>query len=469
MALEHSTGYVPGFAHDLFFSYARNDSAEWIRALEESLHQHLRERLGLDVGIWKDKNNIRFGQNWTDEIHEAIRSSAAFLAILSPSYRNSEWCARERKLFLDEVRTQLKAGSYHRFLKLIKLPWPDDEHEQFHEELEHIDFFKRLQAGEGNEYLPGTREFGASVENASWAIASLLREMRRRLEKVFIGASTGDIFHARAELAAELHAQGYVVLPEGPIDSGFAPRLIKKTIEPAILSVHILGARYDPFDETQIDLAIELEKRVVFWVTRDAETSQDPEQRKLIERIRHGQKQQGRWDLLKSRSDRAVFDEIVGMLRPKAAPPPPKTESGPKQIYLLCDPTTPEDAALAREIQTQIRQIEKMDVQLPGGDARTVTARSDLHQRLLRESDGLLLCRQAAPEPWLFHTLPDVLYAERLVQRPKVLSKAFLVNDASILQGFTGVSVIPQSQPFVLSDLDPFLAPLRKAGSYAAD
>ena len=38
--------YVPGFEHDLFFSYAQDDSPEWVRALEQSLRQDLIDRLG---------------------------------------------------------------------------------------------------------------------------------------------------------------------------------------------------------------------------------------------------------------------------------------------------------------------------------------------------------------------------------------------------------------------------------------
>ena len=32
--------YVPGFDYDLFFSYAQDDSAEWIRALEQMNSVH---------------------------------------------------------------------------------------------------------------------------------------------------------------------------------------------------------------------------------------------------------------------------------------------------------------------------------------------------------------------------------------------------------------------------------------------
>jgi hypothetical protein len=460
--------YVPGFSHDLFFSYAQNDSATWIRALEESLRQQLRERLGLDVGIWRDEKEIRFGQHWPDEIHEAVKTSAAFLAVLSPSYRNSEWCARERKIFLDYCRaaSQLKAGSYYRFLKLVKLPWPDNGHLQFYPEFQDISFFeteRRSPTGEELEFVPGTEEFRARVREASRAIAALLLEMRRSREAVFIASVTDDCLKARNGLRDELRALGYDVRPDGPIDEGFSDELVRKEIEPAILSVHVLGGAYDPFVEHQIELAVELDKRLVFWFTRDAETSPDSRQQTLMETIRKELETHPSWDLLNSRSPRAVIQVLLGMLRPQSpALPTPKRETA--QVYALCDPTTPEDALAARQIQEQIHRSEGMEVHLPVAGSGGGVVRSDVHEKFLRASDGLLLIHKAAPVRWLFQTMPDVIYAERLVQRPPVRSKAFLLSDPSVLQGFSGVPVIQQPEELKLSDLEPFLAPLRGGG-----
>jgi hypothetical protein len=463
--------YVPGFDYDLFLSYAQDDSAEWIRALEESLRQDLIDRLGPDVAIWRDKDNIRFGQNWREEIQDGVRRSAAFLAIVSPSYQHSDWCARERKLFLDHSKScgQLQAGRYYRFLKLVRLPWPDDAHEKFHSELQQVSFFERGRGGEEEiEFTPGTNEFRAKVREAGRAIKSLLLEMRRGREAVFIASSTDDTLQAAGELRRELRAQAYNVRPEGPLDEGYSDELIEKEMQPAVLSVHLLGATYDPFAEHLIDLAAKLGKRLVFWPALEAEESPDARQRKLIEQIRQGHKQAGEWALMRNRSSRAVIQDILGMLRPKPAAAPANSNGQAPRVYLLCDPKTPEDAERAREIQAQIRDQEKMYVDLPMVAAPGGLTPADLHQKMLRECDGLLLYRKAAPAGWLFQTFPDVVFAERLVDRPPVRSKAFLVNDPSLLQGIGGVPFIPQAAEFRLSDLEPFLAPLRKREVYAA-
>ena len=459
--------YVLGFDHDLFLSYAHTDSAEWIRALEQSLHQQLRERLGADVDIWQDINNIRFGQNWTEEINHAISSAAAFLAVISPGYRTSEWCADERKTFLDNSKSgnQLQAGSFYRFLKLIRLPWPGDGHKKFLQELQHIDFFERRPGtGVEVELTPGTNEFRARVADAASAIAALLVEMRRRRESVFVAAASPDCSKARSALRAELRALGYDVRPDGPIDDAFGDDLIKDDIKPAILSTHLLGGVYDPFVDHQIDLAMELGKRLVFWFTPEALTTRDQRQSSLVESIRLGKRQQGQWSLLTNASLRANIDDLMGMLRPQAASPDAKVDAG--LVYLVCDPTTAEDAGFARQLQDDIGRTEGLRVEVPLADSPGVSARPDLHQKLLREADGLLLYRKAAPERWLYQTLPDVVYAERLYQRPQLTSKGFLLNDASVLQGFSGVPLFLQSPEFTLKDIEAFLAPLRERGAH---
>ena len=143
--------------------------------------------------------------------------------------------------------------------------------------------------------------------------------MRRRREAVFIASTSDDCSKARAGLRNELRALGYDVRPDGPIDKGFDDDLIKEDIKPAMLSVHLLGGVYDSFVDHQIDLTMELEKRLVFWLTREAENTQDLRQRGLIEAIRLGKRQRGQWSLLNNISQRAVIHDLLGMLRPRTA------------------------------------------------------------------------------------------------------------------------------------------------------
>ena len=67
--------YVPGFTHDLFVSYASKD-VEWVEEFQLKLAGALSDR-GLSVDLWRDRNNIRFGQNWKEEIFKALDNTAS--------------------------------------------------------------------------------------------------------------------------------------------------------------------------------------------------------------------------------------------------------------------------------------------------------------------------------------------------------------------------------------------------------
>jgi len=457
--------YVPGFEHDLFLSYACDDSSEWTRAFEESLRQQLQERLGDRIHIWQDKDKIRFGQSFPDQIQHGLHSSAGLLAVVSPNYRGSEWCADERKCFIDHCNAanRLKAGAYYRFLKVIKTPWPGNDHEQFYPELQHINFFERRRSDEViediTEFVPGTQEFRTRIAQAAQAIGSMLEQMRRSRESVYIAGTTRDASDARKSLRNELRARGYDVRPDGPIDEGFSSALIKKELQPALLSAHILGGTYDAFIDKQIDLALELDKRLVFWITREAESTQDARQKQLIDGIKGGRRQQD-CEWLNSRSAQAFAEHLLEKLKPR---PSVATANGYGQgkarIYLLCDPTTPEDAGFARDLQSKIREHEGMVVELPVADSPAA-----FHNQMLRDSEGLLLYRNAAPERWLYENAQDIVHAENLNQRRRPCdSKGFLLTDPSVLKGSPIPMFKPSPQPN-LADIEPFLAKLRQAG-----
>ena len=464
--------YVPDQAYDLFLSYAHNDSLEWIRALEESLRQELRQKLGSPIEIWRDEGNLRFGQKWDRQIVEGLKGTAALLALVSPSYRRSEWCDEERNTFLEhcEATKQSMAGPYYRFLKAIKTPWPQYDHELWFADNQHIDFFeprgkKDEPIPETFDYLPGSQEFRTAVNKAAHSIASLLEQMRRNRQPVFLAGVARDGVSVRESLRNELEKRGHDVRPAGNPDRGYSPTLINKALDGALLSVHVLGATHADFVETQIKLAFDAGKRLVFWITREAENTQDVQQRNSIELIYKGEGAYMGCEWLNSRSAQGVAEYLMEKLRPSPQAAA-ANGNGVKRIYLLCDPTTQEDAGFASELQEKIIAQEHMKVELPVMQSTGMA--QDRHQKLLGEADGLLLYRKAAPVPWLLHTATDVIYAETLSRRQKLCdAKGFLLGDPSVLAG-SPVPLFRATDGFSLGDIEPFLARLRAGSAHAA-
>ena len=462
-----SMAYVTRCEYDIFVSYSHKDDPTWIAAFEHALVQELRSKLGHEPAIWRDQENIRLGQNWKDTIREGIQSTAVFITILSPGYQVSDWCARERNCFLDqfpkteEMKVTLKAGSAYRFLKIVKAPWDDDGHREFFSEAQDMEFFQRDAAGIDRELVPGTDAFRARLEEAAHHTAAILKAMRRLGETVFVATPSEDTFDACEDLRNELRAQGYVVRPEGPLDKLYSDRAVKKEIEPALLSVHLLGNKYDEFAARQVRLAVELEKKVLFWLPRAAVESADPRQRDLLESIRNAEGITSPFELFEGVAVRNMIAEVLHALKPQLVRQVAQS-SAIRSVYLICDRSTPEDSDFAERLREAIQPKEGFRVLLPEVNPRNGMSIEEAHQARLRECDGVLLYRNAAPLRWLLQQAPGVLLAEQILQRPPIKAKAFLVDKLEVLPGFPNVLVRPAA--FDLDILEPFLASLRPAG-----
>jgi serine/threonine protein kinase len=70
----------------LFISYSRRD-----KEFAKQLQQHMKDG---GFQVWID-DAIEHGDQWFNEIHEAIKTCAAFLVIMSPEAEQSEWVQKE--------------------------------------------------------------------------------------------------------------------------------------------------------------------------------------------------------------------------------------------------------------------------------------------------------------------------------------------------------------------------------------
>jgi len=277
---------------------------------------------------------------------------------------------------------------------------------------------------------------------------------------VFVATPSRDVRAAADDLAAELVAQGYDVRPDGPIDEFYSDRAIRELIEPAVLSVHVLGRAVDATRARQLQLAQELGKRIVIWLPEEeAQRSQSNATDSLIQEF--FKRGAGRpVATVLTGSIRAMIQDVLGLLAPRPSELEADIEVREQPtVYLLCDASAPEDSAFASSLGRELRKKEGFNVLLPS--AATATS-MDSHHRSLRESDGVLLYRNTAPLQWLKQNLPDVMFADRLERRSRPLrSKAFVIDDPDLLTGFP--NVIPTKQ-FTVDTLEPFLAPLRSSG-----
>ena len=193
--------------------------------------------------------------------------------------------------FLGPGRTPdaVKVGDLCRLLKVVKIPWENNDHEAFFPRLQHVSFFRKIEGPqEYVEYPPSSDAFLSSLQEAAAAIAALLRTMRRRLQMVFVASPADDVFDAWNRVRNQLNDDRYDVRPDGILNVGYDDKVILRDIENAVLTVHLLGPAYDAFAERQLRLAADAGRRQLIWFSKgtDRPDEVDPKQWKLLESIR---------------------------------------------------------------------------------------------------------------------------------------------------------------------------------------
>ncbi len=451
--------YVPGFEDDVFLSYSHGDDSAWMQAFQQALAQAVRSRLGHEILLWQDVKRLRAGQDWASEIREGIGKTAAFVAVLSPSYQNSDWCTRELMTFLgpDGLIEQAKVGDLYRFLKVIKIPWENDDHECFFPKLQHVQFFRKIDGPQYHEYPLSSENFNLCVQEAAAYVTTLLRTMRRRLQMVFVASPADDVVDAWTRVRAQLFDDRFNVRPEGRINSGYEDRVLLRDIENAVLTVHLLGPSYDAFAERQLRLAADAGRRLMIWFAKGTENQDqvDPKQWSLLESIRKREGLSGALDWFPG-----TVQDMIGQIQSALRPKPVAAvsgESGSPRIYLIHDLTTRDDASFASELRARLKEEQKLEVLFPPSGATSAVDFQERHRQQLQTCDGVLLYWNAAPETWFDQYYRDVLIQGR---KAKARSKAFLLDDPTQMNNCE-VPVIQRRSNFQLSDLNPFLEPLR--------
>lgn len=468
------SAFVPGFENDLFISYAHADDPAWIAVFEKSLGEEVARRLGLGVSVWQDARRLRAGMNWQTEIESGVQRSAVLIAVVSPCYENSDWCKRERDLFRQLFTTQDAYENANRVFKAVKTPWENDDQLRFLKPVQNLDFFRREEGPVGHlEFLPGSDDFRIAVGSLARAVGLTLGRLRRERQRVFVATPAKDCLDLWTRLRGELSNRGYDVQPHGPRGDDFADDLIRGEMDHSLLSVHLLGAAYDPFVERQIRLAAELEQRLTLWLTPTTATA-DADQTRLIDALRDGKRpdRQGvalpaRWMLLpESLTLQGITKEILAALEqaPTGGASPPA--NGASRVYIVHDATTADDAQVAADLRSEIVKREGMSVFLSRADLPSAAQRQ-WHEKLLQTCEGVLLCRSSSPQRWLMEVAPDVIFAEKLMQRGPLKSRAFLVPEPAPWSGIPNLQAIPYGPQFQVGDLEPFLAPLRAQGAAA--
>src|SRR5688572_10784081 len=157
-------GYVPGYVHDIFVSYAHGDDRAWINRLVDRLEPALKQRLGIKASIWIDEEALRRSRDFSAEIPDSVQSSAIFLLLASPSYIRSDYCVRNEcgvfEKTITDRRTRFAAANFANdlfALRCLILPVDGNEHWSLFPGLTDIAFCNESEA-----FAAGSTEFETS-------------------------------------------------------------------------------------------------------------------------------------------------------------------------------------------------------------------------------------------------------------------------------------------------------------------
>jgi hypothetical protein len=279
-----AVGYVPGYVNDVFISYAHNDDETydesekgWVERFVGELSVRLLKRLGEKAQVWRDESRLQGGAKLDPALEDAIRGSAVLITLLSPSYVNSEYCAREIEWFHSEAGASpigLSIGNQTRVLPVLlyNLPehrWPEPVQGtlavRFHDAAED-ELGDPVPAG-----AAGYRELLKSVVKPLGTLLSRMREEARpaRREKpgsqfrVFLAHTAEKLGPARRQLARKLGEENIEVVAgiPPPDDEKGHREAVREAVGSVDLSVHLLGSRPgEAFDDDRPEKTYPLEQ-----------------------------------------------------------------------------------------------------------------------------------------------------------------------------------------------------------------
>ncbi|HTQ07173.1 MAG TPA: toll/interleukin-1 receptor domain-containing protein [Polyangiaceae bacterium] len=383
----------------------------WVDSLIDRLCRELQQRLGRkDVSVWIDRR-LTENRPLTPEILDAVKRSATMLVIMSPSYLNSEWCARERTAFLSMVKDRVAQGSV--FLvharpvdrKLVPSEFGD---------LTGFQFWVADREGGAERPLGVLEDEQQKLFKQIFALSHKLKEQFARMKPppatttiappssaprpvVFVARSSEDLEDREEELRTYLEQRGCEVLPRTfySSDSGdeYREAMVRDLARSRVFAQVLSGSKgrrmdFDvnkrlPAYQAEIASAVGLAR--LSWRDRDLDpgTIQDQAQRALV-------------DLARA----CGFDEFKRTVFEATQQKPPRPPPPPRAVFVNADT---EDRQLAAQVSAALARLG-IDCFLPLDHGKPEAVRLD-RETNLRECDGLLLVYGLAGPDWVRHQI----------------------------------------------------------------
>lgn len=403
--------YIPGCSADVFISYAHRDNEDgWVTRLKKKLTEKLNPILCGRAEVWFD-DRIAPGVYFKEEIQQKLKDTAIFVAVVSPSYLQSEfsiiheldWFQNQGgKEIIQLLKVPLEGGQ--------RVPLPESDYKLLHDEKDgHLLDGKPLDRG---------------LDEVVSAIKQRLRELWESRPKIYVTQLTNEQLKPRwNELKERLHSEGYAILPKGILPPRVPDGHIREWIEGARLSVHLESVADDPLARRQLEIARQTG-------LPSLSLPEPPRSDQLAAFIAE------------------VQNRLVSDRKPA--------------VYLIYDHYS--DRSRVAALPELIRLKTGCDVFHP-------EAGEKYHKFRLQVSDGVLLFRGEAPEGWLKSQEDSLLQAAARRDRRSTAVAKYFTRRANGHPPELHVTLGPRKEWIIertgepdVNDLEPFFEALRSSG-----
>jgi hypothetical protein len=425
---------------DIFISYARDDNLPppdrpdrkgFVTFLEDAIRFEFTALGPERPKIWRDTKRIAGGDQFTEEIEQALKKASLLVVVLSPNWMASRWCKRELETF---VAHHPSDGIRERIIVVGKRHVDPDRRPSL---LQGQTGFKFYVRSDDPEEIVGDLEFfdrGEPRDERYWqtlkALAAyFVRRQPRATEPppstgrtIFVAKPASDMRKGYDRVVSELVRKGHAVVPDPnediPLET--AVDAIDAALSEAEIAVHLLGDKAGDAPEDQPPMVrLQLERaaaralkdpdfhRVVWapalWTPSSRDASQAHQTSRLplevldkFDRLLERDKVQG--DTLNTF---VVFlnQHLDAIARPLRGLPPGRGPGPNGDIRRLFLHHSREDSSYAFALARALRQ-HKLETWLPALEG-SESEISSYTKKQLAECDGVILCWASASEVWV--------------------------------------------------------------------
>jgi len=445
--------YVPGFAHDIFVSYAHGPPmsgrrvdlmSDWTHSFVDDLQSQLDVLLGTKdqkrrVSIFIDRA-LDGNRPLSEGLTAKAKQSALLLVVMSHYYLDSPWCRDELKWFSDQAGSNDKVFVVKAFNTAAER-WPPALKPDGHP-LPGFTFYSTEDPDELGKTLgwPKPDKTEKAYWDALWKLANAIATQLKRLEysaaktsasagaqrssetvpprvgrTLFLGYMHDSLHELRSDLRARLDKAGFKIVPpaeDDPVDEATVRSAFETYLaaSDAIVLVANQNSEFWPKgqDGGPLGLQFELAKQyripVHLWLqTTDLSTVRNQQYRLFLANVEANAR--GDSDNLIHAAD---TDEFVRYISGKLDTAP-KPSKGAEQLAVVCSNARGDQAKygeLQQTVTEALREAERSSI-IPGQDDDSGQIRlMPLQDDISRADTVVVLCFDQ-----------EFLWANRIIQQ----------------------------------------------------